>query len=229
MDARERYKQMVGEYAANMVQSHSVIGLGTGSTATYFVAALGARLRSGQLVDVQGVPTSERTATQARQEGIPLTDLHTHPRLMAAFDGADEIDPHLTLIKGLGGALLREKIVAAAADTFYVFGDSSKMVRTLGVVTPVPVEIVDFARSLCMRRLQALGARPVLRVRGDAPQITDEGHVIIDAFFDGIADPQALNAAIHAIPGVVETGLFIGMARQALVAGPTGVEVVNPQ
>jgi ribose 5-phosphate isomerase A len=148
---------------------------------------------------------------------------------MAAFDGADEIDPHLTLIKGLGGALLREKIVAAAADTFYVFGDSSKMVRTLGVVTPVPVEIVDFARSLCMRRLQALGARPVLRVRGDAPQITDEGHVIIDAFFDGIADPQALNTAIHAIPGVVETGLFIGIARQALVAGSAGVEVVDPQ
>lgn len=229
MDVREQYKQMVGEYAADLVQSHSVIGLGTGSTATYFVAALGARLRDGRLVDVQGVPTSERTAAQARQEGIPLTDLHTHPRLQAAFDGADEIDPQLTLIKGLGGALLREKIVAAAAEQFFVFGDSSKMVRTLGVVTPVPVEIVDFARSLCMRRLTELGARPVLRMRGDAPQITDEGHVIIDAFFDGITDSQALNAAIHAIPGVVETGLFIGMARQALVAGPAGVAVVEPQ
>ncbi len=227
MDVREQYKQMVGEYAAGLVQSHTVIGLGTGSTATYFVAALGARLRDGRLVDVQGVPTSERTAAQARQEGIPLTDLHTHPRLAAAFDGADEINPQLTLIKGLGGALLREKIVAASAEQFFVFGDSSKMVQTLGVVTPVPVEIVDFARSLCIAGLQALGARPVLRMLGDTPQITDEGHVSIDAFFDGIDDPATLNAAIHAIPGVVETGLFIGMARQALVAGPDGVVVVE--
>jgi len=152
MDERERYKQLVGAYAADMVQSNTVIGLGTGSTATHFVSALAARLRAGTIQNVLGVPTSERTAVQARAEGIPLTDLHAHPMLAAAFDGADEIDPHLGLIKGLGGALLREKIVASAAAEFYIFGDTSKMVRTLGVVTPVPVEIVDFARSLCMRR-----------------------------------------------------------------------------
>jgi len=228
MDERERYKQQVGEYAANMVESDTVIGLGTGSTATYFVAALGARLRNGSLRNIMGVPTSERTAAQARSEGIPLTDLHTHPQLAAAFDGADEIDPHLGLIKGLGGALLREKIVASSAATFYVFGDSTKMVKTLGVVTPVPVEIVDFARPLCMRHLQALGAKPVLRQRDGAPVITDEGHVILDAFFDGISDPDVLNQAILAIPGVVETGLFLHMATAAFVAGPHGVEVVHP-
>jgi ribose 5-phosphate isomerase A len=228
MDERERYKQLVGEYAAAMVESNTVIGLGTGSTATYFVAALGERLRTGSLRNIMGVPTSERTAAQARREGVPLTDLHAHPALAAAFDGADEIDPHLGLIKGLGGALLREKIVASSAATFFVFGDSSKMVKTLGVVTPVPVEIVDFARPLCIRRLQALGAKPVLRQRDGAPVITDEGHVILDAFFDGISDPDALNQAILAIPGVVDTGLFLHMATAAFVAGPGGVEVIHP-
>jgi len=225
MDIREQYKKDVGFYAANMVQSDTVIGLGTGSTATYFVAALADRLRAGTLRNIKGVPTSEKTAAQARAEGIALTDLHTHPQLAAAFDGADEIDPNLTLIKGLGGALLREKIVAASAEKFYVFGDSAKMVKTLGVVTPVPVEIVDFARPLCERRLRALGAKPVLRVREGKPQITDEGHVILDAFFDGISDPSALDRAIKDIPGVVETGLFVGLTTAALVAGPDGVAV----
>lgn len=229
MDERERYKQLVGAYAADMVQSNTVIGLGTGSTATHFVAALAARLRAGHIHNVLGVPTSEKTAAQARAEGIPLTDLHTHPSLAAAFDGADEVDPRLGLIKGLGGALLREKIVASAAAEFYIFGDTSKMVKTLGVVTPVPVEIVDFARSLCTRRLQELGARPVLRMRDGAPQITDEGHVILDCFFDGISDPAALNTAIHAIPGVVETGLFLGMAKAAIIGGAQGIQVVYPQ
>lgn len=225
MDIREQYKKDVGIYAANMVQSDTVIGLGTGSTATYFVAALAERLRAGTLRNIKGVPTSEKTAAQARAEGIAVTDLHTHPQLAAAFDGADEIDPNLTLIKGLGGALLREKIVAASAEKFYVFGDSAKMVKTLGVVTPVPVEIVDFARPLCERRLRALGAKPVLRVRDGKPQITDEGHVILDAFFDGISDPMALDRAIKDIPGVVETGLFVGLTTAALVAGPDGVAV----
>jgi len=229
MDDRERYKQLVGAYAADMVPSNSIIGLGTGSTATYFVTAVAERLRDGRLTNVIGVPTSERTAAQARREGVPISDLHTHPQLAVAFDGADEIDPHLGLIKGLGGALLREKIVASAATQFFVFGDSTKSVRTLGVVTPVPVEIVDFARSLCMRRLTALGARPILRLRDGAPQITDEGHVILDCFFDGIADPHALDAAIHAIPGVVETGLFLGMATAAIIGGPDGVQMVYPQ
>ena len=225
MDIREHYKKTVGEYAANLVESNTVIGLGTGSTATYFVTALADRLRAGTVHGVMGVPTSEKTATQARAEGIPLTDLHSHPALAAAFDGADEIDPQLTLIKGLGGALLREKIVAASAAQFYVFGDAAKLVKTLGVVTPVPVEIVDFARPLCERRLAVLGARTVLRLRNGIPQITDEGHVILDAFFDGISDPRALDLAIKDIPGVVETGLFIGMTTAALVAGPDGVQV----
>ena len=225
MDIREQYKKDVGTYAADLVESETVIGLGTGSTATYFVAALADRLRAGTLRNVMGVPTSEKTAAQARAEGIPLTDLHAHPVLAAAFDGADEIAPRLTLIKGLGGALLREKIVAASAAQFYVFGDAAKLVKTLGVVTPVPVEIVDFARPLCARRLAALGARTVLRLRNGAPQITDEGHVILDAFFDGISDPRALDQAIKDIPGVVETGLFVGMTTAALVAGPDGVAV----
>lgn len=228
MDPREQYKKNVGEYAANLVESNTVIGLGTGSTAAYFVTAVADRLRSGVLTNVIGVPTSEKTAAQARAEGIPLTDLHTHPRLAAAFDGADEIDPHLNLIKGLGAALLREKIVAASAAKFYIFGDSGKLVSMLGRMTPVPVEIVDFARALCTRRLAELGARAVLRVRDGAVVTTDEGHVILDAYFDGIVDPRALDAAMKDIPGVVETGLFVGMATAALVAGPDGVSVHLP-
>ena len=225
MDPREQYKKDVGTYAANLVESHTVIGLGTGSTAAYFVSAVADRLRAGALRDILGVPTSEKTAAQARAEGIPLTTLHQHPVLAAAFDGADEIDPQLQLIKGLGAALLREKIVAASAAQFYVFGDSAKMVQVLGKATPVPVEIVDFARPLCEKRLSALGARPVLRVKDGTPVLTDEGHVILDAFFDGIPDPAGLDRAIKDIPGVVETGLFINMTTAALVAGPDGVTV----
>lgn len=228
MDPREQYKKNVGEYAANLVESDTVIGLGTGSTAAYFITAVAERLRDGRLRNVSGVPTSEKTAAQARAEGIPLTDLHAHPHLAAAFDGADEIDPHLSLIKGLGAALLREKIVAACASKFYVFGDSAKLVSMLGRATPVPVEIVDFARVLCTRRLAELGARAVLRERDGKVVVTDEGHVILDAYFDGIIDPGALDKAIKDIPGVVETGLFVGMATAALVAGPDGVSVHLP-
>ena len=220
-------KMQAAAAALEYVEDGMIVGLGTGSTANHFISMLGERVREG--LTIGAIPTSEASRRLAASLGIPLIEVDQADRIDVTVDGADEVDQYLNLLKGGGGALLREKIVASAATQFFVFGDSTKSVRTLGVVTPVPVEIVDFARSLCMRRLSALGARPILRLRDGQPQITDEGHVILDCFFDGIADPQALDAAIHAIPGVVETGLFLGMATAAIIGGPDGVQMVYPQ
>jgi ribose 5-phosphate isomerase A len=218
------YKQQAANHALQYIQSGMVIGLGTGSTASRLLAPLAERLRDGRLRDIVGVPTSERTAAIARELGIPLATLAEQPRLDLAIDGADEVDPSLNLIKGLGGALLREKIVAASAERFMVIADDSKLVGQLGTRAPLPVEIVAFGLPLAARRLAELGCTPVLRRSADgSPFRTDEGHAILDCTFSGIADAVALNAAINAIPGVVEHGLFIGMASVALIAGASGV------
>ncbi len=220
----EIYKQQAAEQALTLVQSGMVLGLGTGSTANHFVRGLAARLNDGRLHNIVGIPTSTMTESLARSLAVPLTSLAEHPELDLAFDGADEIDPHLNLIKGLGGALLREKIVAASARQFIVIGDSSKLVRQLGERTPVPVEVVAFGIPLCTRRLAKLGATPVLRHTSNGDILhTDEGHVILDCRFTSIPDPATLSAAINAIPGVTGHGLFIGMATSALVAEENGI------
>lgn len=230
MTTAEQYKQLAAEAALDLLQPGMRIGLGTGSTANYFVRGLGQRLADGRLHDIAGVPTSVITATLAREVGVPLITLDEYPTLDMAFDGADEIDPQLNLIKGLGAAMLREKIVEAAARRFVVFADSSKLVSQLGTRTFVPVEVIAFGASPAMQRLAALGARVVVRrdAHGEAVR-TDEGNLVLDCHFGLIPDPVALATAISLIPATVEHGLFIGMAESAIVAGASGIQVIYPQ
>src|SRR5262245_59024351 len=184
------YKQQAAERALEHVQSGMALGLGTGSTAKHVLRGLAARLHDGRVHNIVGVPTSEGTAALARELGIPLVTLAERPQLDLAIDGADEIDPAPDLIKGLGGALLREKIVAASAARFIVVGDESKLVPRLGARAPVPVEVIAFGLPLCERRLAALGCVPTLRHASDgAPFRTDEGNLILDCRFEAIDDP----------------------------------------
>ncbi|HEV8166735.1 MAG TPA: ribose-5-phosphate isomerase RpiA [Actinomycetota bacterium] len=210
------------------VGSGMALGLGTGSTAAWVLEGLARRLADGTLSEIAGVPTSERTAQRCRELGIPLIDLERRPSLDLAIDGADEIAPDLSLIKGLGGAQLREKIVARSAERFVVVADETKLVARLGERAPVPVEVIPFARPLCERLLVAAGWRPALRGGdGDGAWITDEGNLILDCRRDGWGDPSRLAAGLHEIPGVVEHGMFLGMAAAAYVACADGVRVLQ--
>src|SRR5579883_512542 len=222
-DNVEIYKKMVGEAAAQLVEDGMVVGLGSGTTVAFLVRALAERLRGGLRI-AGAVPTSLETARLASSLGIPLVTLETNPTLDLDIDGADEIDPQLNLIKGGGGALLREKVVAAAARRFVVISDSSKLVPRLGVHFALPVEVVPFALSPVRRQLEALGASAQPRLREGQLYVTDNQNYILDCRFPaGIADPASLQARIRAVVGVVEHGLFLGMARQALIAGPNGL------
>lgn len=229
MTNAEEYKRQAAEHALDSyARSGMAMGLGSGSTSTVMLHALAERLHDGRLHEIVGVPTSERTEELARRLGIPLVTLERRPELDLAIDGADEVAPGLHLIKGLGGALLREKIVAASARTFVVIADASKRVARLGERAPVPVEGVTFGRPLCERRLAALGARLDMRLTPSGSVFrTDEGNIILDCHFDGIDEPEALAAAIAAIPGVVGHGLFVGMAAAAVLSGPGGVTVLE--
>jgi len=211
------------------VRSATVVGLGSGSTASHVVREIGRLLATGDLRDVVGVPTSERTASLARSVGVPLAGLDEQPRLSVALDGADEVAPGLALIKGLGGALLREKVVASAAERFVVVADHTKSVERLGMRAPVPVEVIVFAEAVCLLGLEGLGARPTLRRRADgSPFVTDEGNHILDCRFDRIDDPERLDHDLHRVAGVVEHGLFLGRAAEAFLAGPDGVRRLLP-
>ena len=220
----ELFKRQAAEHALPYIQSGMTLGLGTGSTATHMLHVLAEALRDGRLRDIVGVPTSDAIGALARQLGVPTATLDARPQLDLALDGADEIDPALNLIKGLGGALLREKIVESSADRLIILADETKLVAQLGTRAPLPVEVVAFGLPLATRRLAALGCVPTLRRSAAGNTFrTDEGHVILDCRFPGIAHAAALDAAINAIPGVVGHGLFVGMAALALVAGPDGV------
>ncbi len=218
MADQERNKQRAAARAVDEVRSGQVVGLGSGTTARYVLEALAARLTSGRLHSIVGIPTSDQTAALARALSIPLGSLRQHPQLDLAIDGADEIDPRLNLIKGLGGALLREKIVAAAAREFLIVVDRTKQVERLGSRAPVPIEVVPFGLSPVMRRLTDFPGQARLR-QADAgePFHTDEGNWIVDYFCDPLPDPHALDHALHRIPGVVEHGLFLDMAHRAVV------------
>jgi ribose 5-phosphate isomerase A len=208
------------------VRDGMVLGLGTGSTARWLLEGLAERLADGRLRDLVGVPTSEQTAERCRELGIPLADLERRPALDVAIDGADEIDPGLRLIKGLGGAHLREKVVARAAARFVVVADETKMVERLGERAPLPVEVIVFARPLCERLLRDAGWRAELRVRDGAAWVTDEGNHILDCRRDDWSDPAALGRDLHAMPGVVEHGLFLDMAAAAYVGCADGVRMI---
>ena len=225
-----RQKEAAAAAALEFVTDGMRLGIGTGSTAEAFVRLLAERCAAG--LDIVGVPTSERTAQLCRELSVPLATLEEVPLLDLTIDGADEIAPDLTLVKGGGGALLREKIVAASSREMIVIADGSKCVEEIGRF-PLPIEINRFGsaatRAAITERAAALGlSGPVtLRFAGDAPFVTDGGHLILDASFGRIPDPRALSEALHSIPGVVEHGLFIGLAGKAIIATPEGTRIIE--
>ena len=208
------------------VESGMTVGLGSGTTAAFVVARMGELISAGALREVRGVPTSERTAALAREVGVPLATL-AEARPVLTLDGADEIGPDLAVIKGLGGALLREKIVAAASERgLVIVADGSKPVDALGV-GPLPVEVEPYGWSRTLEALAALGCEPELRLDRTDPQrpfVTDGGHYTADCLFPRIPDPASLEADIKRIPGALECGLFVGLVRAAVVARAEGVE-----
>ena len=220
---RDACKRQAAMEAVAMVQDGMVVGLGTGSTAAFVIDGLIARVRDG--LRIVGIPTSERSARQARDGGIKLTDFSRHPGLDLTIDGADEIArDSLDLIKGLGGALLREKIVAAASARLVIVADSPKLVTRLGGTVPVPVEVVAFGWETTAARLTRLGVNPIQRMAQDGTAFrTDGGNLILDCHVGVIADPVRLEHDLSATIGVVETGLFIAMAATVLVATPDGL------
>ena len=224
---RDQLKRAAALRAIDYVENGMVVGLGTGSTAFFVVEGLGARVAEG--LKMTGIPTSERTATQARGLGIPLATFAEHQRIDVTIDGADEVERgSLNLIKGLGGALLREKIVAAASDRLVIVVDREKLVERLGDHTPIPVEVTQFGWQATAARLAELSANPVLRhAAEDHPFITDGGNYILDCRFARIENAPELERQIIKIVGVVESGLFIGRSSAVVVASPGGVEVLQ--
>jgi ribose 5-phosphate isomerase A len=221
-------KQQAAARALDYVKSGMALGLGTGSTTIYFVEMLGERLQAGALYDIVGVPTSEGTAALARTLGIPLTTITDHPQLDLAVDGADEVDPDLNLIKGLGRAALREKIVEIHAERFVVIADESKLVQRLGR-GPLPVEIVQFEAESHIAWLNTLGCRAEQWLEEDgSPIITDNGnYLVLCRFGDAIADAYELARTLSDRPGIVEHGLFLDMADEVIVAGADGIRVLT--
>jgi len=229
---QDELKKIAADKAVEYVKSGMVLGLGTGSTAAFVVAKLGELLKTGELTNIIGVPTSKRTEEQARSLNIPLSILDDHPHIDLAIDGADEVDPLLNLVKGRGGALLREKMVEAASDEFVVVADETKLVDGLGgSKLAMPVEVVQFCWKFNLVRLQELfkdeGVEAKLRVGEDGkPYVTDNFNYIVDLYFENpIKDGYAAGKEISGLEGVVEHGLFLDMATAVIIAGKTGVEV----
>ena len=220
----DELKKAAAEAAARRVKSGMLVGLGTGSTAIHAVPYLAQRLKSGELRDIRGIPTSFQSQMLARQLGIPLVDLDDVDRIDVAIDGADEVAPDLTLIKGAGAAQTREKIIAALANDFIVVVDESKLVERLGSKMPVPVEVLSIAVGPVTRAIERLGGEPTLRmaVKKAGPVVTDQGNLVIDARFAQIPDPGLLERELKMIPGTLENGLFVGLAKRAFVASMVG-------
>lgn len=219
MDASNLMKQQVGKAAADRVKSGSIVGLGTGSTTAYAIQFIGDRLKSGELKDIVGVPTSFQAEVLARQYGIPLTTLDVIDHIDIAIDGADEVDPQLNLIKGGGAAHTREKVVDTLANEFIVVVDSSKLVDKLGSTFLLPVEVIPMAYAPVMRAIEKLGGKPQLRmgVKKAGPVVTDQGNMVIDVKFDTIDNPAELEKKLNNIPGVLENGLFVNTTNLVLV------------
>ena len=219
--ANDQEKEAAARASLRFVEDGQVVGLGTGSTAAHFIQLLGERVKQG--LRVRGIPTSVRSDALAKGLGIPLTTFDECQEIAVTVDGADEVDPKLRLIKGGGGALLREKIVASATRKLVIVVDASKRVTTLGKF-PLPVEIIKFSQALVTKKIAALGADVRLRKNDDGkPYLTDENNYILDCHFGKIADVDGLARELSDMPGVVEHGLFIGMANIVLVAGEKGV------
>jgi len=225
----DQFKKIAAEAAVTQVRDGMIVGLGTGSTAAYAVDALGKLLQSG--LRVTAIPTSEQTATQARALGIPLATLAEQAQVDLTIDGADEVERgSLNLLKGLGGALLREKIVASASTRLVIIVDETKLVDRLGSHSVVPVEVVPFGWQLAAQKLRDAGATvSVRRSAEDKLFLTDGGHFILDCAFGPIAAPASLEQKLNSIVGVVEHGLFLGMTSEVIVGGPGGVKVLQPE
>jgi ribose 5-phosphate isomerase A len=221
--ANDQEKEAAARASLRFVKDGQVVGLGTGSTAAHFIQLLGEQVKNG--LRIRGIPSSDRSREQAAGLGIPLTTLDECPEIDVTVDGADEVDPQLRLIKGGGGALLREKIVASATKYYVIITDASKRVPVLGKF-PLPVEVIKFAQAVVARKIEALGAKVELRRGTDGkPYLTDEHNHILDCRFGQISNADALARRLSDIPGVVEHGLFIGMASVVLVAN--GSEIVE--
>lgn len=217
-------KEAAAAASLSFVKDGDVVGLGTGSTATYLIQLLAKRVQQG--LKIRAIPTSNRTRQLAQESGIQIVTFSEIERIDVTIDGADEIDPKLQLIKGRGGALFHEKVVASASKQMVVIADASKRVPVLGS-GPVPVEVIAFALPLVKRELEALGASAALRQAGGAPFVTDEGHHILDCSFGKIPDPATLGPKLKEIPGVVEHGLFVDLATVALVAEGSQVHTLR--
>ncbi len=219
--ANDQEKQAAARASLRFVKDGQVVGLGTGSTAAYFIKLLGEQVKKG--LRIRGIPTSDRSKELAMSLGIPLTTLDECQEIAVTVDGADEVDPQLRLIKGGGGAMLREKIVASATRQMVVVADASKRVERLGKF-PLPVEVIKFAQALVAKRISALGAQVSLRKNADgSPYVTDENNHVLDCRFGEIQDADGLARELSEMPGVVEHGLFIGMASIALFAQGTDI------
>lgn len=218
-DPRAAAKRDAAVRAVDAVRSGDVVGLGTGSTAAFAIEEIGRRVAAGTLKDIAGIPTSNASHRLALEWNVPLTTLEVHPRIDVTIDGADEIDPVGRVLKGGGGALLREKIVATRSARWILVIDQGKLVPRLGARYPLPVEVVTFGWRAHEDALRAMGADCALRATdGEHPFVTDEGHYLIDARFpNGIADPEALHRELRARPGVVDTGLFLGLSSEIVV------------
>ena len=222
--SQSQLKQLVGEEAVKYIKDGMKVGIGSGSTMYYAVKALGERVKQG--LDVVGIPTSNTTAEWAKEFGVPLTDFTNVQELDLAIDGADEVDDNLQLIKGGGGALFREKVVADAAKEFLVIVDESKKVKHLGKF-PLPVEVVPFGLEVTINKVSNFGCEVVLRKTPEGIYVTDNGNYILDCYFEQILDPKALHNDLISLVGVVETGLFIDMTTKVLIGKPSGVEVIE--
>ncbi|HEY8667409.1 MAG TPA: ribose-5-phosphate isomerase RpiA [Tepidisphaeraceae bacterium] len=217
-------KQRAAKAAISFVESGMVVGLGTGSTADFFLVALAGAVRDGRLREIRGIPTSRQSQMRAEELGIPLIELDAANRPDITIDGADEVDGNLNLIKGLGGALLREKIVAQNSGKLVIIADESKVVKMLGTKSALPVEVAVFAYAAQEEFLRSLGCAAVLRKNpAGCPFLTDNGNYILDCRFTGIADPAELQGKLKARAGIVETGLFLDMAEVAIIGSESGV------
>jgi len=221
---REEAKKRAALEAVKHVKDGFIIGLGSGSTAAHVIRELGEKIRREGL-RILGVPTSHQAMMLAVHCGVPLTTLNEHPQLDLAIDGADQIDRELNLIKGMGGALTREKIVASAAKKLVIVADETKLVNRLGINHPIPVEVLPFALPTVMVRMRELGGKPVSREgKGKVgPVVTDNGNFVVDVDFGPIGDVKELDLRLKLIPGVIETGLFVGMADIVYLGKPDGV------
>ncbi len=226
--SEQQLKQQTADQVLTYIQSGMVVGLGGGSTAVLAVRGLAEMLSRGKISNIQGIPCSSLVEAEAKKLGIPLTTLEDHPVIDLTFDGADEVDPALNLIKGGGGALLREKIVAQSSRYEIIIVDESKLSPALGTHWAVPVEVIPFGWRTQSAFLESLGAQPRLRSNSNGnPFVTDEGNYILDCTFGPIADPAALGARLDARTGVVCHGLFLGLANEVIVAGASGIRYLK--